>query len=88
MTDAHGYYRIETFYAYGHKQKVRTKEKMEVRDRVDNNHINLKNRQIARIRLGKKVYNAQSLLKLVILSFITALYFSTTTLYLTVLRKT
>ena len=36
MTDAHGYYRIETFYAYGHKQKVRTKEKMEVRDRVDN----------------------------------------------------
>ena len=38
-----------------HKQKVRTKEKREVRGRVDNNHISLKNRQIARIRLGKKV---------------------------------
>ena len=37
------------------KQKVRTKEKREVRGIVDNNHIGLKNRQITRIRLGKKV---------------------------------
>ena len=37
-----------------HKQKVRTKEKREVRGIVDNNHISLKNRQTARIRLGKK----------------------------------
>ena len=37
------------------KQKVRTKEKREVRGIVDNNHISLTNRQIARIRLGKKV---------------------------------
>ena len=36
------------------KQKVRTKKKREVRVRVDNNHISLKNRQIARIRLGEK----------------------------------
>ena len=39
MTGAHGYYRIEAFFAYGHKQKVRTNEKREVRGRVDNNHI-------------------------------------------------
>ena len=37
------------------KQKVRTKEKREVRGIVDNDHISLKNRQITRIRLGKKV---------------------------------
>ena len=38
-----------------HKQKVRTKEKREVRGIADNNHICLKNQQFARIRLGKKV---------------------------------
>ena len=38
-----------------HKQKVRTKEKREARGIVDNNHISLKNRQIARIRVGKEV---------------------------------
>ena len=37
------------------KQRVRTKEKREVRGIVDNNHIGLKSQQIARIRLGKKV---------------------------------
>ena len=65
------------------KQKVRTKDKREVRGIVDNNHIGLKNRQITRIHLGKKVYNARSLLKLAILSFLTALYFLTTNLCLT-----
>ena len=52
-----GYYRIPKFYALYdiHKQKVRTQEKREITGgRVDNNHISLKSRQIARIRLGKK----------------------------------
>ena len=38
-----------------HKQKVRTKNKRVVRSGADNNHISLKDRQITRIRLGKKV---------------------------------
>ena len=73
-----------------HKQKVRTKEKREVRGIVDNNHIGLKSQQMARIRLGKKVTVQCPFLIEVgnILSFITALYFSTTNLRLTVLTKT
>ena len=42
-------------FMHTHQPKVRAKEKREVRGRVDNNHISLKNRQFARIRLGKKV---------------------------------
>ena len=34
------------------KQKVKTKEKREVRSRVDNNPASLKNRQIARTRVS------------------------------------
>ena len=64
-------------------------EKREVRGRVDNNHISLKNRQIARVHPGKKCDCTlrHSLLKLAILSFITT-YFFTTNLCLTVLTKT
>ena len=39
-------------FMHTHKHRVRTKEKREVRGRVDNNHICLKNRQIARIQGG------------------------------------
>ena len=76
-------------FMHTHQPKVRAKEKREVRGRVDNNHISLKNRQIARIRLGKRwLYNAHSLLKLAIWYFITVLYFCTTDLSLTVPTKT